>query len=44
MPSFQTQPYGGEEAAVYEKYLRDFQDPGMLKMAHISYGFNPAPG
>ena len=35
---------GGEEAAVYEKYLRDFQDPGMLKMAHISYGFNPAPG
>ena len=32
---------GGEEAAVYEKYLRDFQDPGMLKMAHISYGFNP---
>ena len=32
---------GGEEAAVYEKYLRDFQDPGMLKMAHIAYGFNP---
>lgn len=32
---------GGEEAAIYEKYLRDFQDPGMLKMAHIAYGFNP---
>lgn len=32
---------GGEEAAAYEKYLRDFQDPGMLKMAHIAYGFNP---
>lgn len=32
---------GGEEAAAYEKYLRDFRDPGMLKMAHIAYGFNP---
>lgn len=32
---------GGEEAAVYEKYLRGFNDPGMLKMAHIAYGFNP---
>ena len=32
---------GGEEAAVYEQYLRGFQDPGMLKMAHIAYGFNP---
>ncbi len=32
---------GGEEAAVYDKYLRDFNDPGMLKMAHIAYGFNP---
>jgi len=32
---------GGEEAAQYEKYLRDFNDPGMLKMAHIAYGFNP---
>ena len=32
---------GGEEAAVYEQYLRSFNDPGMLKMAHISYGFNP---
>ena len=32
---------GGEEAEIYEKYLRDFGDPGMLKMAHIAYGFNP---
>lgn len=32
---------GGEEAAEYEKYLRSFNDPGMLKMAHIAYGFNP---
>lgn len=32
---------GGEQAAAYEKYLRDFNDPGMLKMAHIAYGFNP---
>ena len=32
---------GGEEASSYEKYLRDFQDAGMLKMAHIAYGFNP---
>lgn len=32
---------GGEEAAEYERYLKGFQDPGMLKMAHIAYGFNP---
>ena len=32
---------GGEDAGVYENYLRSFRDPGMLKMAHISYGFNP---
>ena len=32
---------GGEDARTYEAYLRDFNDPGMLKMAHISYGFNP---
>lgn len=32
---------GGEDAAVYEKFLKDFNDPGMLKMAHIAYGFNP---
>lgn len=32
---------GGEDARIYEAYLRQFKDPGMLKMAHISYGFNP---
>lgn len=32
---------GGEEAKIYEDYLKSFQDPGMLKMAHIAYGFNP---
>ena len=32
---------GGEDARTYEAYLRQFNDPGMLKMAHISYGFNP---
>ena len=32
---------GGKDARTYEAYLRNFNDPGMLKMAHISYGFNP---
>lgn len=32
---------GGPEAAEYEAHLRGFNDPGMLKMAHIAYGFNP---
>ena len=32
---------GGDDARTYEAYLRNFNDPGMLKMAHISYGFNP---
>ncbi len=32
---------GGADAGEYETYLRHFHDPGMLKMAHISYGFNP---
>ena len=32
---------GGEDAGTYEAYLKQFNDPGMLKMAHISYGFNP---
>ena len=32
---------GGVDAMTYNSYLRDFHDPGMLKMAHISYGFNP---
>ena len=32
---------GGKDAEEYERYLHRFNDPGMLKMAHISYGFNP---
>lgn len=32
---------GGREAAEYEKFLKGFNDEGMLKMAHIAYGFNP---
>lgn len=32
---------GGQEAQEYEAWLRHFDDPGMLKMAHIAYGFNP---
>lgn len=32
---------GGPEAAEYEKFLKSFNDEGMLKMAHIAYGFNP---
>lgn len=32
---------GGREAGEYEKFLKDFDDEGMLKMAHIAYGFNP---
>lgn len=32
---------GGAEAASFEKWLRDFDDKNMFKMAHIAYGFNP---
>lgn len=32
---------GGIDAKTYEKWLKDFNDPGMLKMAHVAYGFNP---
>ena len=32
---------GGEDAGVFDAYLHQFGDPGMLKMAHLSYGFNP---
>lgn len=32
---------GSSDAAAYEKWLKDFKDPGMLKMAHVAYGFNP---
>lgn len=32
---------GGVEAAQYEKWLKSFNDEGMMKMAHVAYGFNP---
>ncbi len=32
---------GGREAKVFERWLRDFGDPKMLCIAHISYGCNP---
>lgn len=32
---------GGKQAKVFKKWLREFNDPQMFKLAHISYGFNP---
>ena len=32
---------GGSDATMFEKWLKDFNDEGMLKMAHMAYGFNP---
>jgi leucyl aminopeptidase (aminopeptidase T) len=32
---------GGKEATEYEKFLKGFNDPQMLKLAHVCYGFNP---
>ena len=32
---------GGAEAVEFESWLRSFNDPNMLKMAHVCYGFNP---
>ena len=32
---------GGKEAVEYEAWLNSFDDPNMLKIAHICYGFNP---
>ena len=32
---------GGSEAAQYKAWLESFDDPGMFKMAHMAYGFNP---
>jgi leucyl aminopeptidase (aminopeptidase T) len=32
---------GGKDAVEYEAWLRSFNDPNMLKIAHICYGFNP---
>ncbi len=32
---------GGKEAIEYEKWLKSFNHPRMLKLAHVCYGFNP---
>ena len=32
---------GGNEAGVYETWLKSFNHPHMLRMAHVCYGFNP---
>ncbi|WP_457754216.1 aminopeptidase [Thermococcus sp.] len=32
---------GGQEAKVFERWLRSFNDPNMFKIAHLSYGCNP---
>ena len=32
---------GGRDAVEYEAWLRGLNDPNMLKIAHICYGFNP---
>jgi leucyl aminopeptidase (aminopeptidase T) len=32
---------GGRQAVEYETWLKGFNDPNMLKIAHICYGFNP---
>lgn len=32
---------GGADAAAFDEFLRSFDDPGMRKLAHIAYGFNP---
>ena len=32
---------GGKEATEFEKWLKNFNHPQMLKLAHLDYGFNP---
>ena len=32
---------GGKDAGVFESWLRSFNDPLMLRMAHVCYGCNP---
>jgi|UniRef100_A0A7V3KMV0 leucyl aminopeptidase (aminopeptidase T) len=32
---------GGKEAIEYEKWLKSFNHPQMLRLAHVCYGFNP---
>jgi len=36
-----TEIEGGHEAKQYEAWLRGFNHPNMLRMAHVCYGFNP---
>jgi len=31
----------GKEATEFDKWIRDFNHPQMLKLAHVCYGFNP---
>ena len=32
---------GGQEARIFERWLKSFKDPNMFNIAHISYGCNP---
>ena len=32
---------GGQEAKVYQNWLKSFNDPNMFLLAHVSYGCNP---
>ena len=32
---------GGKEAVQFESWLKSFNDPNMLRLAHICYGFHP---
>lgn len=32
---------GGKDALTYRAWLESFDDPNMLRLAHIAYGFNP---
>jgi leucyl aminopeptidase (aminopeptidase T) len=33
--------YGGREAKVFDRWLKNFNDPAMYNIAHIAYGCNP---
>ena len=32
---------GGSEAKIFENWLKSFEDPNMMRLAHYSLGFNP---
>ena len=32
---------GGRQARAWDKFLRDFDDPQMLRISHVCYGFHP---